>query len=203
MYVKICGITSIEMANVVEENGANFIGFVFAPSKRQVSTEKAAEIANTLGKTINKVGVFVNETKENICHIAEQVGLDYIQLHGDETAAFATSLPYPVIKAFSSEKVTNELINHYPADYILIDSPPQEFRGGSGVTFDWSTLNQFDIDRSKLILAGGLTIDNVAQARAQVQPYAVDVSSGVETNGIKDAKKIEQFITLAKKDGSQ
>lgn len=201
MKVKICGITTSDMAKTVVEAGADFIGFVFAPSKRQITAEAAHNIASQLPSDIKKVGVFVNETKENICQIAEIVGLDYIQLHGDEPASFANSLPYPVIKAFSIDDITDEIIQSYPYDYLLIDSPPTTYRGGSGTAFNWETLKKYKIPMEKLLLAGGLSIDNVGDAKTNINPAGVDVSSGVETAGVKDPEKIRQFISLAKKDG--
>lgn len=201
MKVKICGITTTDMAKTVAQAGADFVGFVFAPSKRQITAEAASKITAQLPNDIKKIGVFVNETKENICQIAETVGLDYIQLHGDEPASFADSLPYPVIKAFSIDDVTDDILQTYPCDYLLIDSPPSTYRGGSGTTFNWETLKKHHIPMEKLILAGGLSIDNVRDAKTNVNPAGVDVSSGVETTGVKDPEKIRQFISLAKKDG--
>lgn len=199
MKVKICGITTTDMAKTVEEAGADFIGFVFAPSKRQITAEVASKITAQLTNDIKKVGVFVNERKENICQIAETVGLDYIQLHGDESPAFADSLPYPIIKAFSIDDVNDETLKTYPCDYLLIDSPPSTYRGGSGTTFNWDMLKKHKIPMEKLILAGGLSIDNIQDAKTKVNPTVVDVSSGVETAGAKDPEKIREFISLAKR----
>lgn len=201
MKVKICGITTTDMAKIVVEAGADFIGFVFAPSKRQITAEAASKITAQLPFDIKKVGVFVNQTKENISMIAKTVGLDYVQLHGDEPASFAASLPYPVIKAFSVNDVTDDLLQTYPCDYLLIDSPPSTFRGGSGTTFNWEILKKHKVPMEKLILAGGLSIDNIQDAKTKIGPAGVDVSSGVETAGMKDPEKIKQFILLAKKDG--
>lgn len=199
MKVKICGITTIDVAKSVAHAGADFIGFVFAPSKRQITPTLASEIAATIPQDIKKVGVFVNESKERICNIAQKVGLDYIQLHGEETASFAASLPYPIIKAFSIDKITNELLKNYPCDYLLIDSPPTTYQGGSGLTFNWDTLKNYDIPYEKLILAGGLSIHNITEAKRNIPAAGVDVSSGVETSGKKDEEKIKQFITLTKR----
>ncbi len=197
MFVKICGITSLETAKVAQNAGADFIGFVFAPSKRRISPAKAAEITNQLTPPLKKVGVFVNESLENIKLIAKLVGLDYIQLHGDEPEQLAKQIPYPIIKAFSIDQVDPQLIRRYPCDYLLIDSPGETYRGGSGNTFNWEKLDELTIDRRKLIVAGGLHADNIKQAIETVRPIGVDVSSGVETNGVKDHKKIEQFIQQA------
>src|SRR5699024_5616694 len=117
MLIKICGIMSSEMALVAERAGADLIGFVFAPSSRQLVPERAAEIAGVLSPATKKVGVFVNESREEIERIAAIVGLDYAQLHGDESMEFAESLSLPVIKAFTIGEVSDEELANYPADY--------------------------------------------------------------------------------------
>ncbi len=198
MLVKICGIRTNEAAEVAAQAGANFIGFVFAPSKRQITPEKAANIAKTIPTSVRKVGVFVNETVENMKKIAEQVGLDVIQLHGDESPMVVEQLPYQTIKAFSIDQVDAKTIHSYPVDYYLIDSPIGEHRGGTGKTFDWDLATELGLDQSKVILAGGLSPSNVQTAIKQVSPAGVDVSSGVETAGENDHQKIKQFIQNAK-----
>lgn len=199
MNVKICGITTIEDAKVVAEAGADFIGFVFAPSKRRIQPVDAKIIARQLDPSLKKVGVFVNESIENMKQIAETVGLDYIQLHGDEPKEIAAALPLPVIKAFSIDQVTADNLHAYPCEYFLIDSPGDKYRGGSGRTFDWTTLEELGIDLGKCILAGGLSAENVKEAISIANPSGVDVSSGVETNGNKDITKIKQFVHHAKR----
>jgi len=198
MKVKICGIRTIEDAKFAEENGADFIGFVFAPSKRRVSIADAAEIVSHLSEKTKKVGVFVNEPLESMIRIAKAVQLDYIQLHGNELPETAKELPYPVIKAFSIDKTDPEIIKHYPCEYLLLDSPGTTYEGGSGKTFDWSKLDKFDFNKNKFILAGGLTPQNVLKAIKSTNPIGVDVSSGVESAGNKDQTKIKQFIYHAK-----
>lgn len=194
MLVKICGITDIETARKVQAAGAQFIGFVFTPSKRRISPMQAGEIATHISPDLKKVGVFVNESIENIKYIAKLVGLDYIQLHGNESPSVARALPYPIIKAFSIHEVNPNTIHDYPCDYLLIDSPGKKYRGGSGYTFNWRKLDDLEIDKDKLILAGGLSINNIRKAIETVRPIGVDVSSGVETDGKKDHDKIAQFI---------
>ncbi|SFB05660.1 phosphoribosylanthranilate isomerase [Lentibacillus halodurans] len=201
MLVKICGITTIEAAQEAVQSGADFIGFVFAPSKRRLKPAEAAEISAALPAAIKKVGVFVNETREAIIQTAEQVGLDVIQLHGDEPPASAEQLPYPVIKAFGIGKQDMAEIKAYPCNYYLIDSPKGPNRGGNGTTFDWTQLKHHDLDPHKIILAGGLTPENVQSAISIAKPAGVDVSSGVETNGTKNVEKINQFIKNAKTKG--
>lgn len=198
MLVKICGVQTIETAQVVSDAGADFIGFVFAPSTREITPEKAARIATSIPSHVKTVGVFVNETVENMIDIATTVGLDVIQLHGDETPEMIASLPYETIKAFSIDKIDEETLSIYNADYFIIDSPPTVHRGGSGETFNWNLATRLNIDPAKLILAGGLAVDNIDQAIKTVQPAGVDVSSGVETDGYKDNEKIKRFIAKAK-----
>lgn len=194
MLVKICGITTSETAEAAAAAGADFIGFVFAASRRKITPERAKMIARSLSSSVKTVGVFVNETVEQMVNIAEYVGLDYLQLHGDEGEAVSKQLPRPVIKAFSVKDKSIKNIMNYPCDYYLIDSPG----GGTGKSFDWKLLDKFNLDASKLILAGGLNPENVQEAIRVVKPAGVDVSSGVETNGAKDIKKIKQFIHDAK-----
>src|SRR5699024_891026 len=198
MLVKICGIQTIEVARVAVEAGADFLGFVFAKSKRQVTKEQAREIIATLPTHIKTVGVFVNETVDEMKATAEISGLDYIQLHGDETAEVAYALPYKIIKAFPVTKETLPTIQDYPANYYILDSPIGGNRGGNGTTFDWDLAHNLPIDIDKIILAGGLTSHNVQTAIQRLVPIGVDVSSGVETNGNKDHTLIQTFIKQAK-----
>lgn len=199
MKVKICGITDELTGMAAVQFGADAIGLIFAESKRRISVERAKEIVLQLPEQVYKVGVFVNETKEQIEKVAASVGLTHIQLHGDETATFSQSLSLPVIKAFSfqdNESLKN--MDGFPSDYILLDSPKGKYRGGNGTAFEWDKVNQRLIDGKKVILAGGLNIDNVEQAIHIIKPFMVDVSSGVETNGTKDLAKIKAFIEKVK-----
>ncbi|KIO66852.1 Phosphoribosylanthranilate isomerase [Caldibacillus thermoamylovorans] len=201
MLVKICGIQTLEAARTAVQGGADFIGFVFADSRRKITPETALEIANALPKQVKKVGVFVNETVEKMTEIANMVGLDFLQLHGNEPASVAEKLSLPVIKAYSADLINHSEIRSYPCDYYLIDSPKGKYHGGTGKTFDWKIAKDFELDRRKLILAGGLTPDNVREAITVVGPVGVDVSSGVETDGKKDTEKIREFIKQAKSTG--
>jgi len=198
MLVKICGIQSPAHALAAVEAGVDLLGFVFAPSKRQVTAAQAQAIITTLPNTVKTVGVFVNETPERMQEIAEIAGLDYIQLHGDEDAAVAEALPYPIIKAFPVTKETLQIIQDFPADYYILDSPIGNNRGGNGTAFDWDLAKDLPIDRQKIVLAGGLIPENVQEAIDRLSPVGVDVSSGVETAGKKDPDKIRQFIHQAK-----
>lgn len=199
MKVKICGLTDVETAVAAANYGADAIGFVFAESKRRITLEQAKEIISHLPKEVWKVGVFVNETREEIESIASAVGLTHIQLHGDETALFSESLSLPVIKSFSFQgNESLEALGEFSSDFILLDSPKGKYRGGNGTAFNWNEVNPKLMNRKKVILAGGLNADNVEAAIKIIKPYMVDVSSGVESVGIKDLRKIKTFIEKAK-----
>ncbi len=198
MRVKICGITNAQDALLAEHYGADAIGLIFVPeSKRFVSAQQAKPISNALSPLINRVGVFRNSSLEHIREIAQELKLDTIQLHGHEDAVFAKALgrDHRVIKAISFSKALdlNEL-KAFPADALLLDG----LKPGSGESFDWSQaafLKAFP----RLILAGGLTPENVQEAIAALRPYAVDLASGVEASvGKKDPVKLKTFISRAK-----
>ncbi|MCH7320492.1 phosphoribosylanthranilate isomerase [Solibacillus sp. MA9] len=197
--VKICGLKEVEHIKAAVEAGADFIGLMFAPSKRRITVKQAVELTAHIPSNVKKVGVFVNEDSETIKQIAAQVGLDFIQYHGDESAEQIVAIGLPAIKAFSirtKEDVTRAAT--YSIDYYLFDAPGTDFRGGSGKSFDWTLLDDVNIPLDKVILAGGLTEENVGIATMLVEPFAVDVSSGVEIDGRKDSKKIKSFVERAK-----
>lgn len=198
MKVKICGLTSLEAAQTAENAGADFLGFIFADSKRKISPEKAKEIIEKLNGKALKVGVFVNESLEEIERIQHFTGIDIIQLHGQESVEKAGFFSIPVIKAFSiRNEVDFKKIDDYPVDYQLLDLP-KDSGSSNEETLDWQMIHRLRQSRNRLILAGGLTPMNVFEAIKLVQPFAVDVSSGVETNGYKDHEKIRLFIKNAK-----
>lgn len=198
MKVKICGITDKETAKIACEYGADAIGFVFAKSKREITPDGAKQIIEELPENIMKVGVFVNESIEVIQNIAEHCQLTHVQLHGDEENYHIRRLNIPSIKSVGvSSNEDIERAKEYETDFILFDSPKEQFHGGNGKTFSWELLRLNPIEK-KCILAGGLHLENITEAIEMVQPYMVDVSSGVETNGKKDIEKIKQFITKAK-----
>ncbi|WP_243298507.1 phosphoribosylanthranilate isomerase [Bacillus litorisediminis] len=198
MKVKICGLSDEQAVYAAVSNGADAIGFVFAKSKRKVDPYTVADITKAVPASVQKVGVFVNETKENIEEIAQLCRLDLIQLHGDESEEFATSLSYPIIKAFGiSSQEDLERAKSYPAEYVLLDSPKGKYRGGNGTSFDWNLLKRSDFPQ-KIIIAGGLNEHNVQSLLDKVTPFMVDVSSGVETDGKKDLNKIKRFIEKVK-----
>lgn len=199
--VKICGLKEKEHVLCAIQSGADFIGFMFAPSKRRISVEQASELAKLVPSHVKKVGVFVNPTEQEVRLAVEQANLDFVQYHGNEDADFIQQLGYPSIKAFSVHSVEDVVkASKFKVDYYLFDAPGTDFAGGSGKVFDWSLLEKLSIPREKVILAGGLNSTNVQQAILQVRPFGVDVSSGVECNGVKDCERIKEFIQLAKEE---
>lgn len=197
--VKICGVKEIAHVEAACAAGADFIGFMFAPSKRQITVEEAYKLAAVVPVQVKKVGVFVHEDAAMIRAIAMAVPLDYVQYHGDETQELMDEVGLPSIRAFSVRTIEDVArAAQFEVDYYLFDAPGTDFRGGSGHSFDWALLVEANIARDKIILAGGLHADNIAAAITHVQPFAVDVSSGVETDGIKDNEKIARFIRAAK-----
>jgi phosphoribosylanthranilate isomerase len=195
--VKICGITRVEDALAVVNNGADAIGLVFyPPSPRNVSIEQAAAIANQVPAFVSVVGLFVNAEAAFIRSVLAQVKLDLLQFHGDETPEECASYGLPFIKAIRVKTDTNlvQCAKDFSASKaLLLDTFTEGAVGGTGHVFDWSLI---PMQMSKpIILAGGLNLQNVAQAIEQVRPYAVDVSGGVElSKGIKDAAKIAAFM---------
>ncbi|EFR87549.1 N-(5'phosphoribosyl)anthranilate isomerase [Listeria marthii FSL S4-120] len=199
MIVKICGLKKAVDVAAAVENGADMIGFVFAKSKRQVTIEQAHQLAQNIPANVKKVGVFVNPTEAELTAAINGVQLDIVQLHGQEPTEQANRTDAAVIKAFPvKEGKLPSNINDYPNAYILLDAPAEEYEGGSGKTFDWDKINSDALTKNKLIIAGGLNAENVQVAIKRFEPYAVDISSGVETNGEKDPEKIKTFIKTAK-----
>lgn len=195
--VKICGITRVEDALSAVEAGADAIGLVFyAESPRNVSMQSAQAIVAALPPFMSVVGLFVNASQEKIETVLSQLHLDVLQFHGDETAAECAQFNLPYYKAIRVKADTNLLqceAEFNSAKALLLDAYSDAAYGGTGQAFDWSLIPQ---NLSKpIILAGGLTPENVGAAIRQVRPYAVDVSGGVEqTKGIKDAAKIAAFM---------
>lgn len=198
--VKICGIASVADAGVAVDAGADLIGLIFyPPSPRYVTPEQAGAIVAALPAELPAVGVFVNESFETITQVARQSGVSRVQLHGNESPELCRRLPWRCIKAFRfTEQVQPELMAHYPVDAFLIEGFHGELYGGGGVKADWHRVASLH-GYGRIFLAGGLTPDNVREAIDVVQPYAVDVCSGVEaTPGIKDAAKVRAFVERAK-----
>ena len=196
--IKICGLTRTEDIEMVNEFLPDYIGFVFAKSRRQVSAEQAKELKNKLRPAIKAVGVFVNEKPENIAEIANQGIIDLIQIHGDEDAAYCAQLrkltQAPIIKVVRVEREDDFAgIEEFDCDYYLFDTLSSKQYGGTGKAFDHSILYNKEI-KKPFFVAGGLNQDNVAAVIEVIKPFGVDTSGGVETDGIKDANKIKEFI---------
>ena len=191
--VKICGISHEIEIGIMNELRPDYVGFMFVPrSKRFIAPEHAGMLRSKLNPKIKSVGVFANASLNNVAMCVEISGIDIVQLHGDETreyiAALRELIRCPIIKAFKiTRTIDTERAMNTTADYVLLDSG-----GGSGKPFDWSLITN---TTRKYFLAGGLTVDNVAQALSITpQPYCLDVSTGVESNRLKDYRKVMKFI---------
>ena len=220
--VKMCGISKIETIPAVIEANPDYMGLVFAPSKRQVTVEQAKTLVEELHKQyanrynrdaeqysnqtlihqefIKTVGIFVNETLDNLVTIATEVNLDAVQLHGDEDEAFIQSLKgrtnVEVWKAVQIRIAADaEAWIDSSADMLLFDAYHKDERGGTGEVFDWSCLDEFE---RPFMLAGGIDSTNVARAIRTVRPYGIDISSGIETDGVKDDEKITAFTNIVR-----
>ena len=199
--VKICGITRYNDATAAINEGADALGFVFyEPSPRYISVEEAALIFNKIPPFINTVGLFVNADYDFVLNASNALNINLLQFHGDEDEAYCSSFGKPYIKAIRIQETTNLLDvsrQFHSASGLLIDAFDKDKFGGTGETFDWSLL-QTPCDLP-VILAGGLTPDNISDAIKQTHPYAVDVSSGVEeSKGVKSHPLIKQFMKEVK-----
>ena len=214
--VKVCGISKVETIPAVVEAKPDYMGLVFAPSKRQVTVDQAKTLVEELHKQYTKrynngaeqsnndeiktVGVFVNETLDNLVSIATEANLDVVQLHGDEDEAFIQSLKertnVEVWKAVQIRSAADaEAWIDSSADMLLFDAYHKDERGGTGEVFDWSCLDEFE---RPFMLAGGIDSTNVARAIRTVRPYGIDISSGIETEGVKDNEKIKAFTNIVR-----
>ena len=212
--IKMCGISKVDTIPAIVEVKPDYMGLVFAPSKRQVTVEQAKTLVEELHKvyvkkygsdteqdkndTIKTVGVFVNETVDNLVTIANETNLDAVQLHGDEDEAFIQSLKertnvevWKAVQIRSAADVEEWIDSS--ADMLLFDAYHKDERGGTGEVFDWSSLDAFE---RPFMLAGGIDSTNVARAIRTVRPYGIDISSGIETNGVKDDEKIKAFTKI-------
>jgi phosphoribosylanthranilate isomerase len=194
--IKICGITNLEDALMATETGADAVGFIFSNvSQRKISPDRAAQIINKLPPFVQSVGVFVNQSAEEINKIVRKTNVDLIQLHGNESPTFCQNFNNKVIKAIHVKKKTDLFkMTEYKVAAFLLDSKVEGKFGGTGQTFNWDLA----VEAKKLgpvILSGGLNTENVSEAVTHVQPYAVDVASGVEVEpGIKDPDKLIAFV---------
>ena len=196
MWVKMCGMQTAAAARAAEEAGADYIGFIFAQgSRRYVAPETAHEIAREMQR-VKKVGVFVDAPMAEVNQIADAVGLDYVQLHGHETAEIARMAERPVIKAYRyGDDFDAEAANVYPAEIILVDSYVKGAAGGTGLAFHWQEAAR-EIARvtKPVLIAGGITAANVREAVETFHPFGIDVSGGLEEDGVKSKAKITAFM---------
>lgn len=201
--VKICGITSVEDALAAVDAGASALGFMFyEPSPRNLTPEEAEKIIRELPPLVARVGVFV-DAKRELIDAAVGAGIDTLQFHGKEPAEFCRDFSQNVIKAFriKDESSLNELA-WYDQETWLLDSYVKGVPGGTGACFNWDLAKEATSGSNRVLLAGGLTVENVGEAVRQVRPYGVDVSSGVEASpGKKDRKLVAQFIREAVRSG--
>jgi phosphoribosylanthranilate isomerase len=199
--VKICGITSPQDAVAAAEAGADAIGLMFYPqSARYLPPSAAKAVISELPPFVAKVGVFVNASVEEVRQLVEELGLEVIQFHGNETPEFCASFSKPVVKAFRVKDRESLLqLPEFQTSAFLLDSFVPGQLGGTGAAFNWDLALEAKSCKRPIILAGGLNASNVAQAVRAARPFAVDVSSGVESApGIKDAGKMQAFIRAAK-----
>jgi phosphoribosylanthranilate isomerase len=191
VFLKVCGITRREDALHAVNSGATALGFVFWPrSSRRVDPDVVAGIVGELPPTVITAGVFVNETSDGISRTMEKARLTHVQLHGDEPVSYGEVLPWPILRSVTLDTAETTL---------LLDAADPERRGGTGQAVDWAKAATLARQR-RVVLAGGLTPENVGEAIAAVHPYGIDVSSGVEdAPGLKNAEKVSRFLANALK----
>lgn len=189
--VKICGLSTASAVETACQAGADYIGFVFAESRRRVSLEQAQKLAALVPPAVRKVGVFVSPSLVELQEAISVANLDLVQIHGDFDEELLTQIGRPVIRAYQVKGDLEDISQE--AAYLLFDAP----LAGSGQTFDWQTFDRSQINQP-FFIAGGLHAGNVREVIQHFAPYAVDVSSGVETNGQKDLEKITEFIERVK-----
>jgi phosphoribosylanthranilate isomerase len=197
--IKICGLTRIEDIEVVNEALPDFVGFVFAKSKRQVNDIVAENLKLYLNPFIKAVGVFVNDDIEHIAHLCNLNIIDIVQLHGDESEEYIKKLKRyihnEIIKAVRVKDLNDiKMANKFSSDYLLFDAYHEKQYGGNGITFDWSLISTITVNKP-YFLAGGINLNNILEAQNLCRPYCMDVSSGVETDGLKDKEKIIKIVT--------
>ncbi len=201
--VKICGIKSADEAGIAVSAGVNALGFVFADSPRRLTPDQAMTIIKGIPPFVTKVGVFVNEDAGHVQDIAKRCGLDTLQFHGEETPEYCRRFPrHNIIKAVpianDNKAITQKDLRFYDVDALLLDTYYPHKKGGGGKTFNWDAVCSIKDQQNiqiPVILAGGLRPENIIAALNSVQPFGVDVSSGVELNGRKDPDKVKRLMS--------
>jgi len=202
--IKICGITNLEDALYASELRVNALGFIFAKSKREISPQKAKNIIQKLPPFVTTVGVFVNRKQQEVGEITKYCGLDILQFHGEEPPSYLNYFPRRKIKVFRvKDDSFLKQLGQYKVDAYLLDTYSSLEYGGTGETFNWGLALKAK-KYGRIILSGGLNPKNIAQAVREVQPYAVDTSSGVEASpGKKDSRKMAEFVSKIRKTESE
>ena len=198
MKIKMCGLRRPDDIIYANECLPDYIGFVFAESRRKVSGREAKKLGEQLDPSIKKVGVFVNEPLRSLISISEEAGLDIIQLHGDEGEEYIKEVKHETGKElWKAVRVRTakdiQAAQELPADKLLLDSFSEESYGGTGKVMDFAVLDQADI-RKPYFIAGGLTVENLPEILKKAEPYGIDISSGIETEGVKDREKMLKVI---------
>ena len=198
MKIKMCGLRRPDDIIYANECLPDYIGFVFAESRRKVSGREAKKLGEQLDPSIKKVGVFVNEPLRSLISISEEAGLDIIPLHGDEGEEYIKEVKHEtgkeLWKAVRVRMVKDiQEAQRLPADKLLLDSFSEESYGGTGKVMDFAVLDQADI-RKPYFIAGGLTVENLPEILKKAEPYGIDISSGIETEGVKDREKMLKVI---------
>lgn len=193
--IKICGLTTSSAIQQAVVCGADYLGFVFAESPRRISPEEVRKLTESVPKSVKKVGVFVSPSVTEVEETIKIAGLDLVQIHGKPLEA---GVSVPVIQAVDPQSAEEPSVEE--SDFLLMDAPPSRYMGGNGKVFDWQSVDTSKLVKEKLWIAGGLDADNVKEAIRYFHPYAVDVSSGVETNGKKDLTKIAAFCQAVKEE---
>lgn len=203
MRIKMCGLRRPDEIIYANECLPDYIGFVFAESRRKVSGEEAKKLGEQLDPLVKKVGVFVNEPLRSLISISEEAGLDIIQLHGDEDDEYIREVRHKTGKEiWKAVRVRTakdiQAAQELPTDKLLLDSFSEESYGGTGKVMDFAVLDQAEI-RKPYFIAGGLTVDNLPVILRNTEPYGIDISSGIETGGVKDREKMRKVIQLCKR----
>ena len=202
VLVKVCGITNAGDARAAAEAGADAVGLIFAESPRRVGIEEAHRISKALPENIIRVGVFVDEEPAEVSRISRKVGLDLVQLHGDETPGAVTAVRESGVKVMKALRVRDaaslEALDGYEADLFLLDTYSEGVRGGTGERFDWEVAKSVS-GRDNIVVSGGLGPENVGEAVEFFEPYGVDASSSLEDGpGKKNVERVRRFVLAAR-----